>query len=320
MRVAVTGGAGFIGSHLCAALAAAPQIDGVAVLDDLSAGTPPPGDGVEFVEGSILDPAATRAVLAGADAVVHLAARSSVSDSMRDPVATYQVNAFGSALVLEAARACAVRLVVLASSAAVYGDVESVPVGEQQPARPVNPYGASKLAAETYALAHQAAFGLPVLVLRPFNVYGPGQRPGGQDGAVLPIFLDAALRHEPVPVNGDGLQTRDFVYVGDVCRLIVAAVVDGVSAPGPVNVGAGIGTTLLDLLAGMEQALGQAVRRTHREPRPGDIRHSVADVTLLHRLFPRFRPTPLAEGLAGTVAAHRREVASGGAASRIKSL
>jgi UDP-glucose 4-epimerase len=307
MRVAVTGGAGFIGSHLCAALLAEPGVSSVVVLDDLSAGTAPPAAGVEFVEGSILDPAATARALAGADAVVHLAARSSVSDSMRDPVGTYRVNGFGSALVLDAAHAAGARLVVLASSAAVYGQVEAVPVKEQALARPVNPYGASKLAAETYALAHQTAFGLPVLVLRPFNVYGPGQLPGGQDGAVLPIFLDAALRREPLPVNGDGTQTRDFVFVGDVCCLVVDAVRQGIRHAGPVNVGAGVGTTLRELVAIIEDVIGERVQSASRDPRPGDIQHSVADVTLLHELFPRFRATPLRDGLAATVRTVTRE-------------
>jgi UDP-glucose 4-epimerase len=301
MRVAVTGGAGFIGSHLCAALLAEPAVDSVVVLDDLSAGTPAPSGGVEFIEGSILDPDATKALLADADAVVHLAARSSVSDSMRDPLDTYRVNGLGTAAVLDAAHAAGSRLVVLASSAAVYGNVETVPVSERQLPRPVNPYGASKLAAETYAAVHQAAFGLPVLVLRPFNVYGPRQAAGGTDGAVLPIFLDAARRGEPLPVNGDGTQTRDFVYVGDVCGLIVDAVASEVSHPGPVNIGAGVGTSLRELATELGDVLGEPIRCAFRPPRPGDIQHSVADITVLRALFPRFAATPLRDGLAATL-------------------
>lgn len=297
----MTGGAGFIGTHLCAALRAEPRVDSVVVLDDLSAGSTPPTSDVEFVQGSVLDAALVAAALVGADAVVHLAARSAVSDSMRDPLDTYRVNGLGSAVVFEVARRHKLRLAVLASSAAVYGDAATVPISEDAATRPVNPYGASKLAAEAYALAAQHAFGLPVLVLRPFNVYGPGQLAGGQDGAVLPIFLDAAARGAPLPVNGDGEQTRDFVYVRDLCQLITGAVLLGRSAPMPVNVGRGVPTSLRELVETLADVLDRPLECAFRPPRPGDIRHSHADPTALHRLFPDFAPVTLRAGLAATV-------------------
>lgn len=300
-RIVVTGGAGFVGGHLCAALAGHPAVGSVVALDDLSApgASVPPG---EFVYGSVLDEALLDRTLAGADGVAHLAAISTVVDSLRDPLGTYQVNALGTAAVVEAARRAELRLTVVASSAAVYGEDVPTPTPEDVPARPVSPYGASKLAAEAYALAAQATFGQPVLVLRFFNVFGPNQRSAG---AVLPSFLAAAVRGEPLPVDGDGGQTRDLIYVRDVCAVVADAFVGGVTCDRPVNLGSGASLTMRDLAARVAEATGVAPRFESRPRRIGDLRDSLADTSRLDALFPDRQHTQLPDALAETVAAFR---------------
>lgn len=302
MRVVVTGGAGFIGANLCRELAARPEVTQVVALDDLSTGFSSNLDGVdaELVEGSILDRGVLESCFAGAASVVHLAARPSVPRSLQDPVASHEVNATGTLYVLEAARAAGAHVVV-ASSSSVYGNTEVLPKHEDLPTRPLSPYGVSKLATEGYALAHQASFGLPTLAFRFFNVYGPLQAAGHAYAAVVPAFVDAALRGEPVTVHGDGLQTRDFTYVGTVTRVLAEAVLKRVSSPGPVNLAFGTRSSLLDLLALLEKELGVAVERRHVEPRAGDVRDSQAASERLTSLFPEVSAVPLERGLGETV-------------------
>lgn len=302
MRVVVTGGAGFIGANLCRELAARPEVSQVVALDDLSTGFSSNLDGVdaELVEGSILDRDMLESCFAGAASVVHLAARPSVPRSLQDPVASHEVNATGTLYVLEAARAAGAHVVV-ASSSSVYGNTEVLPKHEDLPTRPLSPYGVSKLATEGYALAHQASFGLPTLAFRFFNVYGPLQAAGHAYAAVVPAFVDAALRGEPVTVHGDGLQTRDFTYVGTVTRVLAEAVLKRVSSPGPVNLAFGTRSSLLDLLALLEKELGVAVERRHAEPRAGDVRDSQAASERLRALFPEVSAVPLERGLGETL-------------------
>ncbi len=304
MKVVVTGGAGFIGGNLCRALGAAPEVREVVVLDDLSTGhrsnvcdLP----GVEVFEGSILDPAVLDTVLTGADAVVHLAARPSVPRSLADPMASHLTNATGTMEVLEAARRNGSPQVVVASSSSVYGANPALPKREDMVAMPVSPYAASKLASESAALAYGHSFGLPVLAFRFFNVFGPLQDADHAYAAVVPTFIASALRGEPLPVHGDGKQTRDFTYVGSVTAVLTAAVVDRVSDPAPVNLAFGTRVSLLELIEVLESVLGRPLERRHSEPRPGDVRDSQADQTRLRGLFPRIEPLALAEGLAATV-------------------
>lgn len=302
MRVVVTGGAGFIGANLCRELAARPEVSQVVALDDLSTGFSSNLDGVdaELVEGSILDRGLLESCFAGAASVVHLAARPSVPRSLQDPVASHEVNATGTLYVLEAARAAGAHVVV-ASSSSVYGNTEVLPKHEDLPTRPLSPYGVSKLATEGYALAHQASFGLPTLAFRFFNVYGPLQAAGHAYAAVVPAFIDAALRGEPVTVHGDGLQTRDFTYVGTVTRVLAEAVLKRVSSPGPVNLAFGTRSSLLELLALLEKELGVSVERRHVESRAGDVRDSQAASERLTSLFPEVSAVPLERGLGETV-------------------
>ena len=301
LRVVVTGGAGFIGANLCRRL----LDDGaeVVALDDLSTGFRGNLDGlaVDFVEGSILDDAALDRACAGADAVVHLAALGSVPRSVADPVASHAANATGTVMVLEAARRHGNLHTLVASSSSVYGANPTLPKHEGLVTAPLSPYGGSKLATEGYAVAWGAAYGLPVLPFRFFNVFGPLQQAGHAYAAVIPTFVDAALAGRPAVVHGDGTQSRDFTFVGTVTAVLADALARRVVSPGPVNLAFGSRITLIELLAEIEHQLGRPVDRTHVESRPGDVRHSQADNTRLLELFPDAAAVPFVDGLRATI-------------------
>jgi UDP-glucose 4-epimerase len=304
MRVVVTGGAGFIGANLCRELIERPRTGGVVVLDDLSTGFAANLEGldVEFVEGSILDRDLVTKTVDGADAVVHLAARPSVSRSLTDPMASHHANASGTVTVLEVCREKSVHLVA-ASSSSVYGAVAELPKHEDLPTRPLSPYGASKLAGEAYVLAYGASFGLPVMALRFFNVYGPLQSAGHAYAAVVPAFIDAALSGRPLRVHGDGHQTRDFTFVRTVTRVLADAVERGVTCATPVNLAFGTRVSVLELAHQIAGVAGVPIEIRHEPPRAGDVRHSQAAATgRLRGLFPGVEPVPLADGLVATVA------------------
>ena len=304
MKVVVTGGAGFIGANLCRTLAAADEIDEVVALDDLSTGLAPNLEGVDasLVIGDMVDPEVLDSVLPGAAAVVHLGARPSVPRSLDDPIASHHANATGTLQVLEAVRRHDVGYVVVASSSSVYGSNPELPKHEGLVPMPVSPYAASKLATESYALAHAASFGIGALALRFFNVYGPLQTAGHAYAAVVPAFVAAALAREPVTIHGDGGQTRDFTYIGSVCEVLTAAVQARVTSDRPVNLAFGGRSSLLEVLDELEAILGVPVERQHVGPRPGDVRDSQADQTNLRALFPSIVPVELDEGLRRTVA------------------
>ncbi|WP_420123059.1 NAD-dependent epimerase/dehydratase family protein [Nakamurella sp.] len=303
MRVTVTGGAGFIGSNLARAAVADPQIDQVTVLDDLSTGllTNLDGTDVTFIEGSLLDPRALDEAVAGRDAVVHLGALGSVPRSLDDPVRSHQVNATGTLLLLEACRRHRVGHVIVASSSSVYGSNPALPKSELAWTRPMSPYAASKLAAEAYTLAHQTSYGLPVLVFRFFNVYGPRQRPDHAYAAVIPRFVHAALSGDPVVVHGDGTQSRDFTYVGTVCDVLLEAIRRRVHHAQPVNLAFGAPASLLQILEELEDQLGHRVPRRFEPGRVGDVAHSLADDRLLRELFPAIDPVGRRAGLQATI-------------------
>lgn len=301
MKVVVTGGAGFIGANVCRALLATGHE--VVALDDLSTGASGnlAGTEAELVEGSILDPATLDAVLAGAGAVVHLAARPSVPRSIADPMASHRVNATGTMEVLEAVRRNGEPHLVVASSSSVYGSNPGMPKTEDLVPMPMSPYAASKLATESYALAHAAAFGLDVLAFRFFNVFGPLQPAGHAYAAVVPAFVDAALAGRPLPVQGDGHQTRDFTYVGTVAAVITQAVERRVGSDRPVNLAFGSRVSLRELADLLGRILGRELELEFGEARVGDVRDTQADQRRLRSLFPEVEPVDLESGLRQTI-------------------
>ncbi|MEP6298025.1 MAG: NAD-dependent epimerase/dehydratase family protein, partial [Ilumatobacter sp.] len=289
MRVLVTGAAGFIGSHVCARLSEDHDVVGI---DDLSTGDRSNLDGIdiEFVEGSILDPDALATAASGADSVVHLAAIPSVPRSMANPLASHDAIVTGTLRVLEVARALDDPLVVMASSSSVYGANPELPKHERMTPMPMSPYAGAKLAAEQYCTTWSRCFGLRTLPFRFFNVYGSRQTPGHAYAAVVPAFVDAALAGRPIPVHGDGTQSRDFTYVGTVVDVIADALRRDVATDGPVNLAFGTRSTLLDVIELLETQLGRELEREHSTSRVGDVPHSQADHTLLDELFPTIVP------------------------------
>ncbi len=313
MRIAVTGGAGFIGGNLTRRLTEAGG--DVVVVDDLSTGRQENVAGLDlrFLQGSILDAATLDDAFAGVDAVVHLAAVPSVPRSLVDPLRSHEVNATGTLAVLEAVRRAGRPHLVVASSSSVYGAAPELPKHEGLATRPLSPYAASKLATEAYALAYAACFGLDVLAFRFFNVFGPLQPADHAYAAVVPVFVDAALHRRPLPVYGDGRQTRDFTFVDTLSAAVADALERRVVSPTPVNLAFGTRTSLLQLVRELETVLDRDLEVEHRPARAGDIPHSQADNRRLRELFPGLTPVDLRTGLEATVAWFRR--ASGGFAA-----
>ena len=307
MNIVVTGGAGFIGAHLCRALAA--RGDRVTAYDDLTAGFAVnlSGSGASLVVGSTSDRDLLTETVAPADAIVHLASRPSVPRAVEDPAAAHEVNVTGALNVLEAARHCGAH-VVLMGSAAVYGEHEDLS-HEDLPARPLSPYAAGELAAEAYTLAYGHSFGVPALPFRLFNVYGPLQTAGRAHSAVVPAFLEAALRNRPLQIHGDGRQIRDFVHVSTVVAAVLDALDRRVTSSAPVNLALGAGHTLLELVSLLESLLGRPLEVVHAHPRRAEPRVSRADPSRFRALFPSVPAVPLERGLAETLAWFRSEEA-----------
>ena len=307
MRVLVTGGAGFIGHHLVRALVE--RGDEVSVLDDLSSGfisrLRPVLDRVTFVEGSILEAGALDSAIRGAEVVFHEAALASVAKSVADPRLTNEVNVAGTIDVMLAAARSGVRRVVFAGSSAVYGMPMQLPCSEDQLASPTSPYGVSKLAGEQYVHALGRLHGVGTVVLRYFNVYGPGQDPASEYAAVIPKFVTAVLRGERPTFNGTGLITRDFVYVDNV----VAANILAASPTSPsgltCNVATGTSVSLVELLDAICAAAGRDVVPIHGPPREGDIIDSQGDVAVAQRELGYEVTVHLRGGIAKTVAWYR---------------
>jgi UDP-glucose 4-epimerase len=302
MRALVTGGAGFIGSHLGDALLDAGHE--VVVLDNLSTGRRENVNGAaKLLEGDVADPEAVSQAVAGCDVVFHQAALGSVARSVARPLDTDRVNTHGTLAVLSAAHQAGVRRVVLASSSSVYGGAKEVPTPESVPLVPRSPYAVTKLTDEHYARVFWELHGVETVCLRYFNVFGPRQRPDSEYAAVIPRFVSALVTATSPEVHGDGLQSRDFTFVADAVQANLRAA----SAPAEVcagrayNVARGQPHSLLDLLGILAGLLGSEVEPHHVGTRPGDIRHSHADITAARRDLGYDPQVSFEEGLGRTV-------------------
>jgi UDP-glucose 4-epimerase len=278
----VTGGAGFIGSHVARALV--DRGHRVRILDDLSTGRvenlTDVVDAVDFHEGDIRDQRKCEQAMQGVDVVFHLAALASVARSMADPRPTHDVNVNGTVNLLEAARAAGVRRMVFSSSSSVYGDAPELPKREDAEPLPRSPYAASKLAGEQYVLAYARAGLIEGVALRYFNVFGPRQDPKGPYAAVIPLIMRAALTGTAMRIYGDGGQTRDFTFIENVVQAnLLAASVGAARCSGAVvNVGAGDRISLLEAIEIIRRVSGNAIPVMHDDVRPGDVKHSLASL------------------------------------------
>ncbi|GIW94771.1 MAG: UDP-glucose 4-epimerase-like protein [Pirellulaceae bacterium] len=308
----VTGGAGFIGSHLVCALVR--QGHRVRVLDDLSTGKrsnlEEVWDQIDWIEGSICDEPLVAKAVQGVDCVFHQAALASVPLSVERPAASHAVCATGTLVVLDRARRAGVRRVVYASSSAVYGDQPTAAKRESDPMKPISPYGAAKAAGELYCQAFYKTYGLETVCLRYFNVFGPRQDPASPYAAVIPLFLSAMLRGERPTIFGDGRQSRDFVYVENVVEANLLAAECPKAAGKSFNVGAGRATDLLMLVSLLNDVLGTCIEPQFGPARPGDIRESLADICEARLVLGYTPKIDLREGLARTAEWFRTSAAA----------
>jgi UDP-glucose 4-epimerase len=297
----VTGGCGFIGSHLCKALLA--RGDAVRVLDDLSTGSLAKlPAAAAFIQGDVADPRLVRQATTGVDGCFHLAAIASVELSNRDWLRTHRANLTGAITVFDAAIAAGRIPVVYASSAAVYGDCSSLPLRESSEKQPLSAYGADKFGCELHARVAGEVHQLRSVGLRLFNVYGPGQDPKSPYSGVISIFCDRIPRGEPIEIFGDGHQTRDFIFVADVVAALLLAMDMRLSGEPVFNICMGRATTVLEVARTIASLCRQDLSIHYRAGREGEIRHSYGDLTAAKQALGLGGPTKLRTGLAATLA------------------
>lgn len=312
-RCLVTGGAGFVGSHLVEALVGAGHQ--VRVLDDLSSGQAENlravQQRIELRSGSVTQADAVGPAMHQVDWVFHLAAIASVQRSVEDPLTTHQVCATGTLLVLEAARQAGVQRVVYAGSSSAYGNQPGAVRTEDDPLSPTSPYAAAKLAGEHYCQAYTATHGLETVRLRFFNIFGPRQDPRSPYSGVIALFSAAMAAGRTPTVHGDGLQSRDFVYVTDAVQALMLAAQSPAAVGQILNIGTGMSTTVLDLVHHLNQLLGRQIQPIHGPARAGDVRHSQADITRARKDLGYAPSIAFPEGLRRTLEAFERQTAKG---------
>ncbi|MGH9936690.1 MAG: SDR family oxidoreductase, partial [Blastocatellia bacterium] len=303
----VTGGAGFIGSHIAEALVK--RGDRVRVLDSLITGRrenlSPIADEIEFIEGDIRDYATTLRAVQGARVIFHQAAVPSVPRSVAEPALNHDINVNGTFNVLMAAREAGARRVVYAASSSAYGETETLPKQEDMPPSPLSPYAAAKLFGEYYCQVFTRVYGLETVSLRYFNVFGPRQDPSSPYSGVISKFITALLNGAPPVIYGDGEQSRDFTYIANVVDANLRAAESNEAIGQVMNLGIGERITLNRLLAELQKVIGANLPARYEETRAGDVRHSLADISRAQELI-GYRPlVGLAEGLERTVAWYR---------------
>lgn len=301
----VTGGAGFIGSHLVEHLVAGGRT--VRVLDDLTTGNrrnlAAVAGRIDLVQGSVTDRTAVTNAVRDCDVIYHLAALPSVTQSVADPLTSHEISATGTLNVLDAARHVSGCRVVYAASSSAYGDQPGDVRREIDVLLPLSPYAAAKLAGEHYCRCCHASYGLATVCLRFFNVFGPRQDPKSPYSGVIPLFIDAMRQGKQPTIFGDGLQSRDFVYVADVVQALMLAASVPAAAGNVYNVGTGRSITILDLVDALNAILGTSLKALHAAPRTGDVRHSQADIARARAELGYEPGVSFAEGLRRTVAA-----------------
>lgn len=320
MNVLVTGGGGFIGSHLVEGLIrrghrvrvldnfSTGKMSNLAALRDANGGPifTPEGRShraeiAELLIGDAADPAVCRTACEGVDVVLHQAAVPSVPKSIADPLTSHRANIEATFQLLLAAREARVRRFIYAASSSAYGESEKLPKEESMPSSPLSPYAVQKLAGENYCRVFYGCYGLQTLSMRYFNVFGPRQDPRSQYAAAIPSFVTAVLRGESPTIYGDGEQTRDFTYIENVVSANLMAIDAKETRGESINIACGEHVTVNDIIARINQALGKNVTPTYVPPRPGDIKHSWADISLAGRVI-GYRPVvPFAEGLSHTI-------------------
>jgi len=283
MKVLITGGAGFVGTNLSFELLK--NGFGVKIIDDLSTGLKEniPAE-VEFINQSFVDSAQIKKAIKDCDVVVHLGARGSVPRSIKNPIATHDVNSTGTLNVLEAARHNGSHF-IFSSSSSVYGSNKTLPKHEEMVLKPMTPYAASKLSGEALSLAYAKTYDLPVSVFRFFNIYGPWQRPDHEYAAVIPKWINNCIHDEPIEIYGSGEQTRDFTYVETVVKVILDCISNKVLHPEPVNLAYGNNITLNQVANLLNDSFSR-MKRVYKPARDGDIPHSKNQPNLIKSLYP----------------------------------
>lgn len=305
-RYLVTGGAGFIGSHIVMRLVQDGSV--VRVVDNLSTGQIQRLDrvrsAIELVQGDLADEAVAKKVVDGMDFVVHQAAVPSVQRSLSDPLGTNQANVIGTLNLLESSRRAGIRRFVYAASSSAYGDTEVLPKHEDMPPNPMSPYALQKFVGERYCKLYYELYGLETVGLRYFNVFGPGQDPHSEYSAVIPRFINYLLGNRPITIFGDGEQSRDFTFVENVVEANLLAL-GALNAAGKMcNIGCGERITLNQLVAHLEEELGVKAQVSHLPPKLGDVRHSLANIDRARAIL-NYQPRVMVqEGLRRTIASH----------------
>ncbi len=308
MKFLVTGGAGFIGSHLTEALVA--RGENVRVLDNLATGHSENlaaiKNQIEFLQGDIADLETMQNAARGVDVIFHQAALPSVPRSIKNPRASHDANLTGTLNVLLAARDQQVKRVVMASSSSVYGNSPQLPKVETLEPAPLSPYAVTKLAGEYYAQVFAKLYGVSAFCLRYFNVFGPRQDPNSQYAGALAKFVSCALRGEPYPVYGDGEQSRDFTYIENVVRANLLAAASELDGAATMNIAGGARTTLNQIIAALNELTSQNLPTQYSAPRAGDVLHSHADIARARELLGYEPAVDVREGLKRTVAYYRQ--------------